>query len=164
MKQTLKTIAIIIACCILFSCKKEDTSTPGQSFITMKVNGTDWSNDAGEASGFINKSTHTFSITGNKGSDIIAIYIPYVTSTGTYTMTAATTPGSGTFNFSTTPVSIPKNYSVNSSRPASRATISVTGIKAGTSLLDYPQGTFSAVLYTSASDSIVITNGSFKIQ
>ncbi len=55
----------------------------------------------------------------------------------------------------------PKLYQVKTSIPKSRFTFTVTKTTEDNLLIDV-EGTFSGVLYASATDSVVITNGVYK--
>lgn len=153
---TITAIAILA-----ISCKKTNnsTGTTGQEILTMTVDGINWVGDD-NLSGYIQTTNNKLYVGGKKTAtdETLIISNITVTSTGTYPIVA--TPGQGiTFLRDGT---IPKSYKVSSSYPKSRATFTVSKINTGTSLLNHVEGTFSGVLYASASDSVVITNGVFK--
>ncbi|MCC6584596.1 MAG: DUF5025 domain-containing protein [Chitinophagales bacterium] len=160
MKKT-KLITIMAIIFIAASCKKEKNSgdTTGQEILTMKVNGVDWVGDDNLA-GFKIKTNNKANFGGRQTSsdETLSMNNVEVTATGSYTINKAL---SQNFTFLKDGAS-PKLYSVSTTYPKSRATFVVTKINEGTSLLDNLEGTFSGVLYHSATDSVVITNGVFK--
>lgn len=162
MKAIVKSFFIIIfSLLISVSCSEEGGGGGGIEELSMDLNGVDWVADDNLA-GYIQKSNNRLNIGGKVTAtgDVLVGSIAEVPSTGTYVVNTADTDF---LNFVKGGPS-PKTYSVNSLYPKSRGTIVVTAINPGTSLLKYVEGTFSGVLYRSASDSVKITNGEFRFE
>lgn len=159
--KTIKQIAIIAIVILAVSCKKDNNAGggTGQEILTMKVNGVDWAGDDNLA-GFRMQSNNKANFGGRNTAknELLTMNNVEVTGTGTYTIDKTLAHN---FTF-LKDGAVPKIYSVSNSYPKSRATFTVTKINTGTSVLDNLEGTFSGVLYHSATDSVVITNGVFK--
>lgn len=162
MKASVKSIFIIVITIFIFiSCSEEGGGGGGIEELSMDLNGVDWVADDNLA-GYIQKSNNRLNIGGKvtATNDVLVGSIAEAPTTGTYVVN----PAEGDFFNFTKGGTVPKNYSVNPLYPKSRATITVTAINPGTSLLKYVEGTFSGVLYRSASDSVKITNGEFRFE
>ena len=124
-------------------------------FVKLTADGVLWEDDG---TSYINKSLSTLNVSGSTGTGILTVYVKNVSGLGTYSLT--TNDGATQLTWQDV-TGTPTTYSIKSSRPESHGTITVTKVNAGTSALDYVEGTFSGVAYNSATDSVVITNGEF---
>jgi hypothetical protein len=160
MMRITKLLTIMAIVMLAVSCKKDKNSggNTGQEILTMKVNGVDWVGDDNLA-GFKLNTNNKANFGGRQTStdETLSMNNVEVTTTGSYIINKAL---SQNFTFLKDGAS-PKSYSVSTTYPKSRATFTVTKINEGTSILDNLEGTFSGVLYHSATDSVVITNGVF---
>lgn len=166
MKNQLKNtiiLAVVFTASLFQSCKKDNNNNPGgstgQKILTMKVNGVDWvAND--DLFGYTFTSNNFVNISGKKtaSNEFLTIGNFEVPNVGTYIIAPTVFNGIAYTKGGTTP----KSYKVLVSIPSSKATLIVTKINTGTSITNNIEGTFSAVLYASPTDSVVITNGVFK--
>ena len=162
--KNFKTIAILALAFLAISCKKDEKDNGGggtsdPEVLSMKINGTDWVADDNLA-GFIQKSNNKANFGGKKTAtnELLSVNNVEVLSNGTFTIDPTLTQNA-TF-LSGSPA---KTYSVKASIPSSRFTFTVTKTSEE-SLFTKIKGTFSGVLYASASDSIVITNGVYNFK
>ena len=160
MSKNLKSIALIAIVILAVSCKKDKNSggTTGQEILTMKVNGVDWVGDDNLA-GFILKTNNKINIGGRKTAtdEQITVSNVEVLSNGTYNINPTLFQNVTFLKDGASP----KLYQVKTSIPKSRFTFTVTKTTEDNLLIDV-EGTFSGVLYASATDSVVITNGVYK--
>lgn len=152
MKRIILTAAVLIT---VFITGCNNNSGNAIKFVKCTVDGVQWEDDG---TSYINKSLSTLNVSGSTGTGILAIYVKNVSGLGTYSLT--TNDGSTQLTWQDV-TGTPTTYSIKNSRPESHGTITVTKVNEGTSALDYVEGTFSGVAYTSATDSVVITNGQF---
>ena len=158
--RTLKKIAIIAIVILAVSCKKDKNSggISGQEILTMKVNGVDWIADD-NASGFILKTNNKAQFGGRKiaTDEQITLNNVEVLSNGSYNINPTLFHNVSFLRDG----AAPKIYQVKTSIPKSRFTFTITKTTEDNLFIDI-EGTFSGVLYASASDSVVITNGIYK--
>jgi hypothetical protein len=111
--------------------------------------------------GFIQKSNNKVNFGGKKvaTNEVFSLNNVEVLNNGTFTIDPALTQNV-TFLMSGTPS---KTYSVKASIPSSRFTFTLNKTTED-NLFIRIKGTFSGVLYASASDSIVITNGVYNFK
>lgn len=159
--KKLKQFVIIAIVILAVGCSKNEDNQDGktgQKILTMKVDGVDWVSDD-NTSGYIQKTNNKLFLTGRKVAtdETFLISDVSVIETGTFPIVAS----AGQISFLRDGAS-PKIYQVRTTYPKSRATLIVTKITSKDNLFYSVEGTFSGALYTSATDSIVITNGIFK--
>lgn len=162
MKKTVLT-AIVLSLVFLNACKKEEASRK-EFTLEMKVNGVLWTAAKNQA-GLYNTTEKKLTFTGQKGDDIFQLSKDSMNGLGTYNLP------SGTITLFLGTGAAQKQYSLSSSKPKTRGSVTLlTTTSNGTGLAslanqEYPEANFSGVVYDAFSvDSVVITEGKLRYQ